>query len=72
MQFMGTRLVIFVVLLYRATLGRLLGGYCRFDPSCSQYMIDAVRKYGPLRGVWRGSKRIFRCHPLGGRGYDPA
>ncbi len=69
---MGQSIVIFFVLVYRATFGRLLGGRCRFEPSCSQYMIDAVRKYGPIRGVWRGSKRIARCHPLGGGGYDPA
>jgi putative membrane protein insertion efficiency factor len=68
----GTRIVIFFVLLYRASLGRLLGGRCRFEPSCSQYMIDAVRKYGAIPGVWRGSKRICRCHPFGGSGYDPA
>jgi putative membrane protein insertion efficiency factor len=65
-------LLIQLVLLYRATLGRLLGGHCRFHPSCSQYAIDAVTKYGVLRGSWRAAKRIARCHPFGGRGYDPA
>lgn len=69
---MLTRVMIFFVLAYRATLGPLLGGYCRFEPTCSQYMIDAVKKYGPLRGGWRGLKRIARCHPFGGCGYDPA
>ena len=69
---MGQSIVIVLVNLYRATLGRLLGGQCRFEPSCSQYMIDAVKKHGTLRGVWRGTKRICRCHPFGGRGYDPA
>lgn len=69
---MGQSIVIFFVVFYRATLGRLLGGQCRFEPSCSQYMIDAVKKYGAVRGAWRGTKRICRCHPLGGRGYDPA
>ena len=61
-----------LVLVYRVTLGPFMGGYCRFQPSCSQYMIDAVRKHGPFRGGWRGAKRICRCHPLGGSGYDPA
>ena len=65
-------LLIQLVLLYRATLGRLPGGHCRFHPSCSQYAIDAVTKYGALRGSWRAAKRIARCHPFGGRGYDPA
>lgn len=57
---------------YRATLGPLLGGHCRFHPTCSQYGLDAVKKYGPWRGGWRTLKRISRCHPWGGRGYDPA
>lgn len=69
---MGTRVIILFVLLYRASLGRLLGGHCRFEPSCSQYMIDAVRKHGPIRGGWRGTKRICRCHPFSRGGYDPA
>lgn len=69
---MGERLIIFLVLLYRATLGRLMGGQCRFEPSCSQYMIDAVKRHGVRRGVWRGLKRIARCRPGGGCGYDPA
>ena len=65
-------LIVGLVLIYRATLGLFLGGQCRFEPSCSQYMIDAVRKYGPMRGAWRGTKRICRCHPFGGSGFDPA
>lgn len=69
---MSVWLITFLVVFYRATIGRLLGGQCRYDPSCSQYMIDAVRKYGLVRGVWRGGKRIARCNPLGGNGYDPA
>ena len=67
-----SRLLIQLVLLYRVTLGRLLGGHCRYHPSCSQYAIDAIRKYGPLRGAWIATKRIGRCHPWGGQGYDPA
>lgn len=69
---MLSRLIIFLVLLYRATLSPFLGGYCRFQPTCSQYMIDAVNKHGPFRGGWMGIKRICRCHPFGGSGYDPA
>jgi putative membrane protein insertion efficiency factor len=60
------------VWLYRGTLGRLLGGQCRFDPSCSQYAIDAIGKYGAMRGAWRTIKRIGRCHPLSKGGWDPA
>ena len=69
---MLTQLLIFLVMVYRATLGRLLVGHCRFEPSCSQYMIDAVHKHGPWRGTWRGFKRVCRCRPCGGWGYDPA
>ena len=67
-----SRSVIFIVLLYRVTLGQVMGGHCRFQPTCSQYMIDAVQKYGPIKGAWRGIKRIARCHPFGGSGHDPA
>jgi uncharacterized protein len=63
---------IYLVLLYRATLGRVLGGHCRYHPTCSQYALDAINKYGAWRGGWRAIKRIARCHPWGGRGYDPA
>ena len=66
------RIVILFVHAYRVTLGPLLGGQCRFHPTCSQYMIDAVNKEGALRGGWRGVKRICRCHPLSRGGIDPA
>jgi len=65
-------LLINLVLLYRATLGRLLGGHCRYVPSCSQYAIDAINKYGAIQGAWRATKRIARCHPWGGSGFDAA
>lgn len=64
-------LLVQLVLLYRVTLGRLLGGQCRYYPSCSQYAIDAVNKYGAASGGWRAAKRICRCHPWGGHGFDP-
>ena len=57
---------------YRATLGKLIGGNCRYEPSCSQYMIDAIGRHGPVKGSWRGIKRILRCHPWGGGGDNPA
>ncbi len=67
-----SKVIVALVWVYRVTLGPIMGGHCRFDPSCSQYMIDAVQKHGPLRGAWRGIKRIGRCHPWGGSGFDPA
>ena len=69
----GTRAIFVAVALYRATLGRFLGGHCRYEPSCSQYMLDAVAKHGAARGGWRGLKRIARCHPFSKCDrYDPA
>lgn len=65
-------LLIQLVIVYRGTLGRFLGGQCRYTPSCSQYAIDAINKYGPIRGAWKALRRIIRCHPWGGHGYDPA
>ncbi|MBL4700157.1 MAG: membrane protein insertion efficiency factor YidD [Phycisphaeraceae bacterium] len=61
-----------MVACYRATLGHFIGGHCRFQPTCSQYMLDAVKKYGPWHGFFKGLRRIGRCHPWGGCGHDPA
>ncbi len=44
---------------------------CRYEPTCSQYALEAVHHYGAIRGGWMGLKRILRCHPWGGSGYDP-
>jgi putative membrane protein insertion efficiency factor len=60
--------------LYQMTLGPLLavcGPVCRFEPSCSRYMIGALRKYGLINGVARGLRRVARCHPWHPGGYDP-
>ncbi len=62
--------IIAMVWAYRCTLGPLMGGHCRFHPTCSQYMIDAVGKHGPWRGLWMGVKRIGRCHPWSKGGID--
>jgi uncharacterized protein len=67
-----TWMLVNLVWLYRATVGRFTGGHCRFYPSCSQYALDAIAKYGPWRGGWRALKRIVRCRPGGGSGFDPA
>ncbi|MFW6170176.1 MAG: membrane protein insertion efficiency factor YidD [Planctomycetota bacterium] len=56
---------------YQVTISPLVGGGCRFTPSCSTYFIEAVRKYGPCRGSWKGLCRLVRCHPLHRGGYDP-
>jgi putative membrane protein insertion efficiency factor len=44
---------------------------CRFEPTCSRYAIEALKVHGPIRGLWLATKRILRCHPMGGHGYDP-
>ena len=59
------------VRLYQLILSPLLGRHCRFHPSCSNYFIQAVEKYGPLKGAWRGICRIGRCNPLHPGGEDP-
>ncbi|HIN95239.1 MAG TPA: membrane protein insertion efficiency factor YidD [Planctomycetes bacterium] len=64
-------LLIGSVRLYQILLSPLLGRLCRFEPSCSNYFIQAVRKHGPLKGAWRGLCRIGRCHPFHPGGYDP-
>ena len=56
---------------YQYLLSPLLPDSCRFVPTCSQYGVEALKKYGPAKGFWLTSKRIFRCHPWGGSGYDP-
>jgi putative membrane protein insertion efficiency factor len=63
--------LVLAVRMYQIVLSPLLGGSCRYTPSCSEYFILAVRKYGPLRGSWRGCRRILRCHPLQSGGFDP-
>ena len=60
-----------LVWVYRKLLSPLLGVNCRFEPSCSAYAEEALRTYGGLRGGWLSLRRICRCHPWGGSGYDP-
>ena len=65
-------LVILPIRFYQYAISPLLGANkCRFQPTCSHYMVGAVEEWGVLRGVWMGLKRIGRCHPWGGHGYDP-
>ena len=65
------RLLVFSVRFYQATLSPYFGGHCRYFPSCSEYAIEALTTHGALRGVWLTGRRLLRCHPLGGAGYDP-
>jgi putative membrane protein insertion efficiency factor len=63
--------LILLVRLYQVTLSPLLPPVCRFQPSCSEYFILAVRKHGPLRGACKGVWRVCRCNPFCRGGYDP-
>lgn len=56
---------------YQATLGPLMGGHCRYWPTCSHYGLDAYREHGAVRGTCLTLRRILRCHPFGGHGFDP-
>ncbi len=64
-------LLILAIRAYQVTLSPLIGPVCRFEPSCSRYMIGALRKYGVLKGLWKGTGRVLRCHPWHPGGYDP-
>ena len=64
-------IILMPVYFYRACISPLTPASCRYTPTCSQYMIEAVKKHGPFKGLWLGIKRICRCHPWGGSGYDP-
>ncbi|HEV3236844.1 MAG TPA: membrane protein insertion efficiency factor YidD [Gemmataceae bacterium] len=63
--------LIALVRVYQVCLRPVLPSVCRFQPSCSEYFILAVRQYGPFRGAWRGFGRICRCNPWSHGGYDP-
>lgn len=56
---------------YQIVLSPFLGGRCRFEPSCSVYALEALRRHGGLRGGWLTLRRLLRCHPWGGCGHDP-
>ena len=60
-----------IIKIYQLILSPLLGPTCRFTPTCSHYSMEAFKKYGIFKGFWLTVKRISRCHPFGGHGYDP-
>jgi len=65
------RLAVGAVQSYQEIVSPWLRPACRFEPSCSQYTIEAIERYGVARGSWLGVRRLARCHPLGSSGYDP-
>ena len=64
-------LLLIPIKIYQTIISPLLGPSCRFTPTCSQYAVEAIQKYGPFKGSWLSFKRILKCHPWGGSGYDP-
>ena len=60
-----------LIRLYQLTLSPWLGNPCRYEPTCSRYAAEAIERHGAVRGVWLAAKRLGRCHPWGGSGYDP-
>ncbi|MCR9297027.1 MAG: membrane protein insertion efficiency factor YidD [bacterium] len=68
---MPGKLLILLVRIYQRGISPLIGPSCRFQPTCSEYMVGSIRKYGAVVGFWRGALRVLRCHPFSRGGYDP-
>jgi len=62
---------IFLVRIYQWVISPLFPPSCRYTPTCSSYMVEAIQEWGPIKGLFLGTKRMARCHPRGGFGYDP-
>jgi putative membrane protein insertion efficiency factor len=67
----AARALLLLIEVYRVTLAPLIGGYCRYVPSCSVYAEEAIRRHGVGRGTWLGVRRVLRCHPFRPGGFDP-
>ena len=65
------RLAILQIRIYQKIISPLLPGVCRYRPTCSEYMAEAIQTHGIVKGLYLGTRRLLRCHPWGGSGYDP-
>ena len=65
------RIALGLIHIYQATISQSTAHRCRYLPTCSQYMYEAIERYGFLKGFWMGSRRLARCHPFNPGGYDP-
>ncbi|MCT4624938.1 MAG: membrane protein insertion efficiency factor YidD [Schleiferiaceae bacterium] len=63
--------ILVLVWVYRNMISPFTVASCRYAPSCSEYMAEAIKEWGPFKGFWLGIKRISTCHPWGGHGFDP-
>ncbi len=68
---MGRRLLVGLIRFYQAAISPMFPATCRYTPTCSRYALEAVERHGALRGGWLAARRLLRCHPLGGSGWDP-
>ena len=68
---MLARTLLLMIRGYQAGISPFLPPACRYDPTCSEYAAEAIRRYGSRRGSWLAARRLLRCHPWGGSGYDP-
>ena len=66
-----SNILILPIRFYQRCISPMFLPACRYVPTCSQYAVEAIKKHGPLKGLWLSIKRICRCHPWGGSGYDP-
>ena len=66
-----SRILILPIKFYQHSISPLLPPACRYTPTCSQYAVEALKIHGPVKGIWLAAKRLCRCHPWGGQGYDP-
>lgn len=66
-----TKLLILLINLYQAAISPYLGANCRFTPTCSVYSLESIKHYGLIKGLGLTLIRLLKCHPLGGKGYDP-
>jgi hypothetical protein len=67
----AARIILILIRAYQVGISPWLGPACRYEPTCSAYADQAVRKHGAARGSWLALRRLLRCHPWGGSGYDP-
>ena len=63
--------LILLIRIYQWVISPIIGPKCRYQPTCSHYAVEALKKHGPIKGFWLAVRRIARCHPWGGSGWDP-